>query len=182
MSSREQYDNRSAGRCYVGWCHPSTIAHEEVNMSFEARLQERGYSITPLDEIFTGKYVQAVQTGSLIYTAGQVSNWNGQAIKGYVGRDLTVEQGYEAAQHATLNCLRAVKTVSGSLDRVTRIVKVLGMVNVAPGFADTPRVIHGCSDLLLDIFGEAGQHARSAIGVTIPYAFAVEIEMIVEVA
>ncbi|MDP9315902.1 MAG: RidA family protein [Chloroflexota bacterium] len=151
-------------------------------MSVEARLQERGYIIVPLDDVFNGKFMHAVQTGNLIYTAGQVSSWDGQTIKGQVGQDVSVEQAYEAARFATLNCLRAVKTVTGSLDRVVRVVKVFGMVNVAPGFNDTPSVIHGCSDFLVEIFGDAGRHARSAIGLTVPYDFAVEIEMIVEVA
>lgn len=151
-------------------------------MAFEAKLQELGYTITPLNDLFNGKFMHAVQTGHLIYTAGQVSSWNGQEIKGRVGADVSVEQGYQAAQWATLNCLRAIKTVAGSLDRVVRIVKVFGMVNAAPGFTNTPAVIHGCSDLLLEIFGDAGRHARSAIGLIIPYDFAVEIEMIVEIA
>jgi enamine deaminase RidA (YjgF/YER057c/UK114 family) len=94
---------------------------------------------------------------------------------------LTVEEGYEAARLATLNCLQAIKTVAGSLDNVARIVKVFGMVNVAPGFDNTPGVIHGCSDLLREVFGQAGLHARSAIGLTVPLNYAVEIEIIAEV-
>jgi enamine deaminase RidA (YjgF/YER057c/UK114 family) len=82
---------------------------------------------------------------------------------------------------AALNALRAIKTVAGGLDKVVRIVKVLGMVNVAPDFDNTPGVIHGCSDLLREVFGEVGYHARSAVGMTIPVNYAVEIEMVVEV-
>ena len=149
-------------------------------MSYEERLRELGYSIEPV-ELDTGRFVRAVRTGALIYTSGQVSSWNGREIKGKLGMDLTVEQGYEAARLCALGCLRAIKSLSGSLDMVARVVKVLGMVNVAPGFDDTPGVIHGCSDLLLEVFGEAGRHARSAVGMTIPYNYAVEIEMIVEV-
>ncbi len=149
-------------------------------MSYEERLRELGYSIEPV-ELDTGRFVCAVRTGALIYTSGQVSSWNGREIKGKLGTDLTVEQGYEAARLCALGCLRAIKSLSGSLDTVARVVKVLGMVNVAPGFDDTPGVIHGCSDLLLEVFGEAGRHARSAVGITIPYNYAVEIEMIVEV-
>ena len=149
-------------------------------MSFEAKLTEKGYTIEPAD-MTGGRFVPAVRTGNLIYTSGQVSTWDGKTIKGKVGQDLSVEEGYEAAQMCTLNCLRAIKALAGDLDNIVRIVKVLGMVNVAPGFDKTPDVIHGCSDLLLEIFGETGRHARSAVGMTIPYNFAVEIEMVVEV-
>jgi enamine deaminase RidA (YjgF/YER057c/UK114 family) len=149
-------------------------------MSYEAKLKEMGFSIEPV-EMFNGKFVHAVRTGNLVYTSGQVSRWGSREIKGKIGQDLTVEQGYEAARFAALNCLRAIHTVAGSVDAVTRIVKVLGMVNVAPGFNDTPGVIHGCSDLLNEVFGKAGQHARSAVGMTIPFDYAVEIEMVVEV-
>jgi enamine deaminase RidA (YjgF/YER057c/UK114 family) len=149
-------------------------------MSYEAKLKEMGYTIEPT-QLDNGKFVQAVRSGNLIFTSGQVSSWQGKEIKGKVGRDLTVEQGYEAARMSALNALRAIKTVAGSLDKVVRIVKVLGMVNVAPDFDNTPGVIHGCSDFLRELFGEAGFHARSAVGMTIPFNFAVEIEMVVEI-
>jgi enamine deaminase RidA (YjgF/YER057c/UK114 family) len=148
-------------------------------MSYEARLAQLGYTLEPVD-LNVGRFMRAVRTGNLIFTAGAVSTWNGKDIKGKVGRDLTVEQGYEAARFCTLNCLRAIKTITGSLDDVFQVVKVLGLVNVAPDFDDTPGVIHGCSELLLEVFGEAGRHARSAIGVVVPHNFAVEIEMVVE--
>jgi enamine deaminase RidA (YjgF/YER057c/UK114 family) len=149
-------------------------------MSFEAKLRDLGYVVEPV-ELSTGKFMHAVRTGNLIYTAGQVSRWGSREIKGKVGRDLTVEQGYEAAQFSALSCLVAIKSLAGSLDNVVQFVKVLGMVNVAPDFDNTPGVIHGCSDLLLEVFGTAGRHARSAVGMTIPFNYAVEIEMIVEV-
>jgi enamine deaminase RidA (YjgF/YER057c/UK114 family) len=149
-------------------------------MSFEAKLAAMGYTIEPADG-FNGKFMAAVRTGNLVYTAGQVSNWGGTEIKGKVGADLTLEQGYEAARFAALNCLRAVKSITGSLDHISRVVKVLGMVNVAPGFNNTPGVIHGCSDLLNEVFGETGRHARSAVGMVLPFDYAVEIEMIFEV-
>ena len=149
-------------------------------MSFEAKLRELGYVVEPV-ELSTGKFMHAVRTGNLIYTAGQVSRWGDREIKGKVGRDLTVEQGYEAAQFSTLGCLTAIKSLVGSLDNVVQFVKVLGMVNVAPDFDNTPGVIHGCSDMLVEVFGTAGYHARSAVGMTIPFNFAVEVEMIVEV-
>lgn len=148
-------------------------------MSYETRLRELGYVIEPID-LNAGRLMRAVRTGNLVYTSGQVSTWEEREIKGKVGRDLTVEQGYEAARLCALNCLRAVKSIAGSLDQVARCVKVLGMVNVAPDFDDTPSVIHGCSDLLLEVFGEAGRHARSAVGMVIPQNYAVEVELIVE--
>lgn len=149
-------------------------------MSFEAKLHEMGYAVDPI-ELNAGRLMHAKRTGNLIYTSGQVPNREGRAIKGKVGRDVSIEEGYEAARLATLNCLAAVKTLAGSLDNVVQVVKVLAMVNVAPDFDDTPAVIHGCSDLLIELFGEAGRHARSAVGMTIPHNWAVEIEMIVEV-
>jgi enamine deaminase RidA (YjgF/YER057c/UK114 family) len=149
-------------------------------MSFEAKLQEMGYTLKPI-ELNAGRLMLAVRTGNLVYTSGQVPNREGRAIKGKVGQDVTVEEGYEAAKLATLNCLESIRTVVGSLDNVVRIVKVFGMVNVAPDFNDTPAVIHGCSDLLIELFGESGRHARSAIGLTVPHNWAVEIEVIAEV-
>jgi enamine deaminase RidA (YjgF/YER057c/UK114 family) len=149
-------------------------------MSYEAKLRELGYSVE-VGELSMGRFQRAARTGNLIYTSGQVSAWEGRDVKGKIGADLSVEQGYEAARLCTLNCLRAIKTLTGSLDQVVQVVKVFGMVNVAPGFDSTPDVIHGCSDFLLEVFGEAGRHARSAVGMTIPYNYAVEIELIVEV-
>jgi enamine deaminase RidA (YjgF/YER057c/UK114 family) len=139
-----------------------------------------GYTLEPI-ELNAGRLMRAVRTGNLIFTAGAVSSWGGQEVKGKVGSDLTVEQGYQAARLCGLGCLAAVKTLAGSLDNVVQCVKVLGMVNAAPGFHDTGSVIHGFSDLLLEVFGEAGRHARSAVGMVIPNNFAVEVEMVVEV-
>jgi enamine deaminase RidA (YjgF/YER057c/UK114 family) len=149
-------------------------------VSYEAKLKEMGYTLEPVG-LDNGKFVLAAQTGNLIFTAGCVPVWGDKSFKGKIGGDLTVEEGYEAARLATLNCLQAIKTVAGSLDNVARIVKVFGMVNVAPGFDNTPGVIHGCSDLLREVFGQAGLHARSAIGLTVPFNYAVEIEIIAEV-
>lgn len=149
-------------------------------MSYEANLKDMGYIINTV-ELDNGKFVLAAQTGNTVYTAGCVPVWGEQSIKGKVGSDLTVEEGYEAAKLCALNCLQAIKSVTGSLDNVRRIVKVFGMVNVAPGFDNTPGVINGCSDLIRQVFGSAGLHARSAVGMTIPFNFAVEIEMIAEI-
>ncbi len=149
-------------------------------MSYEAKLREMGYVVEPV-ELNAGRLMLAKRLGNVIYTSGSVSRWGGEEIKGKLGADLTVEQGYAAARLSALACLAAVKTLAGSLDNVVQIVKLLGMVNVAPGFDDTPGVIHGCSDLLIELFGESGRHARSAVGMTIPFNYAVEVELIVEV-
>ncbi|HXF61468.1 MAG TPA: RidA family protein [Caldilineaceae bacterium] len=149
-------------------------------MSYEARLTELGYSLQQID-LNAGRLMHAVRTGNLVYTSGQVSRFGDQQVVGKVGRDLTVEEGYEGARLAALSCLQAVRTLIGSLDNVVRVVKVLGMVNVAPDFTNTPAVIHGASDLFLEVFGEAGRHARSAVGMQIPSDFAVEVEAIFEV-
>jgi len=101
---------------------------------------------------------------------------------GKVGRDLTIEQGYEAARYCALNMLVNLKTVIGDLDKVKHFVKLLGMVNAGPEFGQTPAVMNGCSDLLVEIFGDRGRHARSAVGMSaLPNGMAVEIEGIVEV-
>ena len=149
-------------------------------MSYEAKLKELGHTVEAV-ELDKGRLMLAKRTGNLIYTSGSTPNRDGKMLKGKVGLDLTVEEGYEGAKMATLNCLDAIKTLAGSLDNVVQIVKVFGMVNVAPDFNDTPSVIHGCSDLLIEVFGDAGRHARSAIGLTVPGNFAVEIEIIAEV-
>ena len=149
-------------------------------MSYAAKLQEMGYSLQTI-ELNVGRLMHAKRTGNLIYTSGQVSRWGDRNIKGKVGRDVSVEEGYEAAKLCTLNCLQAVHSLVGSLDNVVQVVKVFGMVNVAPDFDNTPAVIHGCSDLLIGVFGDAGRPARSAIGLTVPDNWACEIEIIFEV-
>jgi enamine deaminase RidA (YjgF/YER057c/UK114 family) len=148
-------------------------------MSYHAKLAAMGYHLEPA-ALGNGKFQFAVHTGNVVYTAGSVSRFGNEEVKGKVGGDLSVEQGYRAAQLSTLAALQAVHSLVG-IDRVVRVVKVLGMVNVAPGFDNTPGVIHGCSDLLLATFGDAGAHARSAVGMVIPFNFATEVELIVEV-
>ncbi|NJN18671.1 MAG: RidA family protein [Oscillochloris sp.] len=149
-------------------------------MSYLERLRELGYTLEPV-ELDAGKIMLGVRSGNLIFTSGQVSRLGDLEIKGQLGADLSVEEGYKAAQLSTVGCLNVVQTLAGGIDKVVRVVKVLGMVNVAPGFSNTPAVIHGCSDMLLHVFGESGRHARSAVGMTLPLNYAVEIEMIVEV-
>lgn len=149
-------------------------------MSYEAKLQAMGYTLQPLD-LNAGRLMHAVRTGNLVYTSGQVSRFGGKEIIGKLGREVSVEEGYEAAKLSALCCLQAVKSLTGSLDNVVRVIKVLGMVNVAPDFNNTPAVIHGASDLFIEVFGEAGRHARSAVGMQIPSDYAVEVEVIFEV-
>jgi enamine deaminase RidA (YjgF/YER057c/UK114 family) len=126
-----------------------------------------------------------VRTGNLLYTsgAGPVERPDGTRLQGKVGRELTVDEGRQAARETGLVLLGMIREALGTLDRVVRVVKVLGMVNVAPGMNQTPRVVDGCSELFLEVFGpEVGPHARSAIGVAeLPADFPVEIEVILEV-
>jgi enamine deaminase RidA (YjgF/YER057c/UK114 family) len=147
----------------------------------EAKLKAMGYEMAPA-KLGQGKIEPAVRTGNLVFVSGQVSARGDEKYFGKVGKDLTVEQGYQAARLCGLNALAAIKAVVGDLDQVTRIVKLLGMVNAGEGFTDTPNVIHGCTDLLNELYGAAGRHARSAVGLyQLPANYAVEIEMIVEV-
>ncbi len=143
---------------------------------------ELGYRL-PAAPKPVGAYVPAVRTGDLVFTAGQIPLAGGELkYKGQVGAELTAEEGYEAARVCALNCLAALRTAVGDLDRVVRIVKVVGYVNSAPGFDAQPKVINGASELLGAVFGEAGQHARAAVGVSsLPAGSPVEVELIAAV-
>ncbi len=149
-------------------------------MSYEAKLRELGYELKTI-ELDAGRLMHAVRSGNLIYTSGQTSTWGDEKIIGKVGKDVSVEEAYKGAKLSALNCLQAVHTLVGSIDNVVSVVKVLGMVNAAPDFNDTPSVINGASDLFIEVFGDAGRHARSAVGMQIPFDFAVEVEAIFEV-
>lgn len=149
----------------------------------EERIIELGLKIPEVPKPVAA-YVPAVQSGGFVFTAGQVP-FSGKELKyrGKLGSDFSVEEGYEAAKIAALNCLSAVKGVIGDLDRVEQIVKVNGYVNSAPGFISQAQVINGASELLLDIFGERGVHARAALGsFELPLGAAVEVEIIAKVA
>jgi enamine deaminase RidA (YjgF/YER057c/UK114 family) len=152
-------------------------------MGAEARLKELGITL-PSVPTPVANYVRAVRVDNLLFLAGHGPQKDGKmASIGKVGRDLTVEEGAESARLVGLNLLASTREALGSLDRVKRIVKVLGMVNSADGFGDQPKVINGFSDLMVEVFGEAGRHARSAVGMAeLPFGISVEIEMIVEVA
>ena len=147
----------------------------------ERRLTELGLTLPPPQQP-VANYVRAVRTGNLVFVAGHLPVQDGKvAYQGKLGRDMDVETGYLAARLVILNCLATLKEELGDLDRVRRIVKLLGMVNSAPDFTDTPGVMNGASDLLVQLFGERGRHARSAVGMsTLPLGVSVEIEMVVE--
>ncbi len=146
-------------------------------MRIEARLQELGIELPePVQPVAT--YVRYVRTGDLLFISGTGPGAN--APTGKLGADLTIEQGQQVAREVGLQIIATAKQALGDLDRVRRVVKVLGMVNSTPDFADHPKVINGCSDLFVAVFGE--RHARSAIGVgSLPGGITVEIEAIVEV-
>jgi enamine deaminase RidA (YjgF/YER057c/UK114 family) len=128
-------------------------------------------------------YVPAVQTGKLVFTAGQLPMVNGEIVcKGIVGEDVEIDQAYEAARICTLNALAAIKGVIGDLDRIKQVVRVVGYVASVATFTQQPAVVNGASELLLEIFGEKGKHARSAVGMAVlPLNASIEIELTVEI-
>lgn len=143
-------------------------------MSIDDRLTERGL-VLPDPISPAANYVRYQMTGNLLFISG--TGPSAEHKKGKLGEDVTVEEGYAAAQSVGLQILATAREALGSLDRITRTVKVLGMVNSAPDFGDHPKVINGCSDLLVDVLGEAGRHTRSAVGfAALPNRISVEIE------
>ncbi len=150
-------------------------------MQIEAELEKMGFSLPTPKPL--AAYVPAVRSGDLIFTAGQGPTLEGRAMfSGKLGREVTEEQGYRAAQLCAVNCLACVKSVIGDLDRIEQVVKVLGFVASVDGFARQPWVMNGCSELLIRLFGDKGRHARSAIGVNqLPLDIPVEVEMVVRV-
>src|SRR5690349_18916615 len=143
----------------------------------DARLAELGIE---LPAVFppAGNYLGCVVEGGLIHVGGHGPVAGDRVVTGRVGAEVTLEQAREAARTTALSILATMRAELGDLDRVRRVVKVFGMVNVAPGFNRTPAVIDGCSDLLVQIFGDAGRHTRSAVGLAeLPFGIAVEIEM-----
>ncbi len=161
---------------------PAATASQEVDP--EAKLQELGIELpTPPPPV--ANYVRSVRTGNLVFLAGHGPlKPDGGYVTGKVGQDLTIEQGYEAARLTAIALLASLKAEIGDLGKVTRIVKVMGMVNATNDFTEQPQVINGFSDLMVEVFGETrGKHARAAVGMaSLPIGIAVEIEMVVEVA
>jgi enamine deaminase RidA (YjgF/YER057c/UK114 family) len=147
----------------------------------EKKLKELGLSLPTLPAP-AGAYVPAVRAGNLVFCSGQGPAKDGRRMEGRIGADYSLEEGQEAARTCCLNCLAEIASTVGSINRIKRIVKVLGFVNSEPTFHDQPKVMNGCSELLLAIFGEDGRHARSAIGTNnLPFNIPVEVEMVVEV-
>lgn len=147
----------------------------------EERLEELNIKLNPAPPP-VANYVNAVRTGNLMFMAGKGPNTGDGYITGKVGTDLTIEEGYQAARLTGVAQLSVLKEELGDLNKVVRIVKVLGMVNADSAFTQQPEVINGFSDLMVEVFGERGKHARAAVGMaSLPRNIAVEIEMIVEV-
>jgi enamine deaminase RidA (YjgF/YER057c/UK114 family) len=152
-------------------------------MSAEARLKELGI-VLPIPNVPTpvANYVPFRLAGNLLFLSGQGPRENGATLSGKVGKDVSVEEGYRRARLIGLGLLAATRQALGSLDRVDYVVKLLGMVNAVPDFTDQPKVINGCSDLFVEVFGDAGRHARSAVGMgSLPNQISVEIEAILAV-
>jgi enamine deaminase RidA (YjgF/YER057c/UK114 family) len=152
-------------------------------MSAEQTLKDKGIDLPSVPGP-AGNYVHAVRTGNLLYLSGKgpFDPDGGPAPTGKVGKDVSRDDAYKHARSVGLTLLAVMKQELGSLDNVTQVVKVLGMVNAVPEFGEQPQVINGCSDLFVEVFGDAGSHARSAVGMgSLPNGITVEIEVIVEV-
>jgi len=149
----------------------------------EARLKELGIELPKAGEV-AGNYVPFVRTGDLLFVAGQLPVWMGERrFKGKLGREITIEQGQQAARLCGLNILAHLKNaVGGDFDRVVRCVRLGGFVNSTDDFGEQPQVVNGCSNLMVEVFGDLGRHARTAVGVNIlPFDLAVEVESLWEV-
>lgn len=163
----------------INACHSNG---PDSNYNPEARLAELGIELpTPPQPV--ANYVNGVRTGNLIFLAGKGPKYpDGTELRGKLGEDISIEQGYEGARMTAINQMAVLKEMLGDLNKVKRVVKVLGMVNCDPAFVDQPKVINGFSDLIEQVFGDNGKHARAAVGMaSLPRGQAVEIEMIVEV-
>lgn len=170
-------------------CTPSAQDHSKKvvkaqigDYNPEAKLKDLGIELSA-PSAPVANYVNAVRTGNLIFLSGKGPlKSDGTNITGRLGENLSIEQGYEAAKITGINQLSVLKAELGNLNKVRRIVKVLGMVNSTPDFADQPKIVNGYSDLMVAVFGDKGKHARAAVGMAaLPGNIAVEIEMIVEV-
>jgi enamine deaminase RidA (YjgF/YER057c/UK114 family) len=154
-------------------------------MKVEEKLTEMGLTLPP-PSAPVATYVPVVRSGSLLFVSGHgpafEKDGKVQYLRGKVGKNLNIEQGYEAAKLVALNILQTIKQVVGDLDKVKRVVKILGFVNCSEDFQDQPKVINGASDLFVALYGDAGRHARSAVGMyQLPFSIPVEIEAVVEV-
>ena len=149
----------------------------------DARLAELGITV-PAAAAPAANYVPVVRSGAMLYISGQLPMADGKVTStGKLGDDVTIETGQEAAKLCALNIVAQAKAALGDLDRVARVVKLVGFVNSTPDFVDQPKVVNGASDFMVAVFGDAGRHARSAVGVAaLPFGAAVEVEAILEVA
>ena len=153
-------------------------------MTIEDTLAEMGVTI-PDPKPALGSYVPAVQTGSLVFVSGNLPiQADGSMLhSGKLGEDVSVEEGYAAAKQCAINCLSAAKGIIGDLNNVQQVVKLRVLVNSTPDFTDQPAVANGASDLLVELFGESGKHARAAVGVaSLPLGVSVEVELVLEVS
>lgn len=159
-----------------------TVEQPEAGYDPEAKLAELGI-VLPSPPQPVANYVNGVRTGNLIFLAGKgPKNADGKELRGKLGVDVTIEEGYEGARLTAINQLAVLKEMLGDLKKVKRVVKVLGMVNSDPNFVEQPAVINGFSDLMVAVFGDRGRHARAAVGMaSLPRGQAVEIELVVEV-
>jgi enamine deaminase RidA (YjgF/YER057c/UK114 family) len=154
---------------------------EEEAMSAEQKLKQMGI-VLPESPKPLANYVRTVRTGNLLFVSGHGPYNDGKTLLvGKLGKEVTIEEGYKTARNVAVNCLASIRENLGSLDKVKRVVKLLGMVNCTEDFREQPKVMNGASDLLVEVFGEAGRHARSAVGMqALPNQIPVEIEMILE--
>lgn len=150
--------------------------------TIDARLAELGITL-PSPSTPAANYIPFVRTGNLVFISGQISQGPEGRITGVLGADMDIEAGAAAARTCAINLIAHLKTAcDGDLDRLVRVVKLLGFVNSAPGFEGQPLVVNGASNLLVEVFGDRGRHARSAVGATLPMGAAVEVEGIFEIA
>ena len=163
-------------------CQKQSASQIESDYDPEAKLEALGITL-PNPPQPVANYMNGVQTGNLIFLAGKGPRYaDGTEITGKLGQDISIEKGYEGARLTAINQLSVLKAMLGDLKRVKRIVKVLGLVNSDSAFVDQPKVINGFSDLMVEVFGDRGKHARAAIGVaSLPRGQAVEIELVVEI-
>jgi enamine deaminase RidA (YjgF/YER057c/UK114 family) len=167
-------------------CNPATEPQkaeqpDRPTVDYDQRLSALGIALPEVSPP-VANYVNAVEAGHLLFLAGKGPRRpDGTNVTGKVGQDLTVEEGYQAARLVAINQLAVLKSTLGDLNRVKRLVKVVGMVNATPDFTQQPEVINGFSDLMVEVFGEKGKHARAAVGMgSLPRNIAVEIDLVVE--
>ena len=179
-SKQPRAGGNESGKDWFHW-HILTSDIDYEHMSAEKRLLELGI-VLPQPPAPGGNYQSAKAVGNLLYLAGTISTDSGAVITGTAGADRTVADGYAAARACALTQLSVIKHALGSLDKVEQVVSVNGYVNAVAGFPDSPEVINGASDLLLEVFGEPGRHVRAAVGVSaLPRNALVELQMIVAI-